>query len=70
MTDALITPEQLKDMEGVVIIDTRAPEAYAAGHIPGAVNLHEIFTFLATSDPDGIAQMTDTFAAAFGAAGL
>lgn len=70
MTDALITPEQLKDMDGVVIIDTRAPEAYAAGHIPGAVNLHEIFTFLATSDPEGIVQMTETFAAAFGAAGL
>lgn len=70
MTDALITPDQLKDMDDVVIIDTRAPDAYAAGHIPGAVNLHEIFTFLATSDPDGIAQMTDTFAAAFGAAGL
>lgn len=70
MTKALITPEELSAMRDVVIIDTRAPEAYAAGHIPGAVNLHEIFTFLATSDPEGIAQMTDTFAAAFGAAGL
>ena len=70
MTHALITPEQLTTMGDVVIIDTRAPEAYAAGHIPGAVNLHEIFTFLATSDPDGIVQMTETFASAFGAAGL
>ncbi len=70
MTDALISADQLKAMENVVIIDTRAPEAYAAGHIPGAVNLHEIFTFLATSDAEGIAQMTQTFAAAFGAAGL
>ncbi len=70
MTDALISADQLKAMENVVIIDTRAPEAYAAGHLPGAVNLHEIFTFLATSDAEGIAQMTQTFAAAFGAAGL
>lgn len=70
MTDALITPEQLNAMDNVVIIDTRAPEAYAAGHIPGAVNLHEIFTFLATSDAKGISEMTETFASAFGAAGL
>ncbi len=70
MTDALITADQLNAMDNVVIIDTRAPEAYAAGHIPGAVNLHEIFTFLATSDAKGIAEMTETFASAFGAAGL
>lgn len=70
MTDALITANQLNAMDNVVIIDTRAPEAYAAGHIPGAVNLHEIFTFLATSDAKGITEMTETFASAFGAAGL
>ncbi len=70
MTKALITPEDLQAMSDVVIIDTRAPEAYAAGHIPGAVNLHEIFTFLATSDPEGISEMTQKFADAFGAAGL
>ncbi len=70
MTDTLITANQLNAMDNVVIIDTRAPEAYAAGHIPGAVNLHEIFTFLATSDAKGITEMTETFASAFGAAGL
>ena len=32
------------------MIDTRAPEAYAAGHIAGAVNIHDIFTYLATID--------------------
>ncbi len=70
MTKTLITPQDLAAMENVVIIDTRAPEAFAEGHIPGAVNLHEIFTFLATSDAEGIAEMTKTFAEAFGAAGL
>ena len=54
MTAALITAEDLKTMmtaEPIVIIDTRSPDAYAAGHIPGAVNVHDIFTYLATSTP-------------------
>ena len=38
----LITPTHLKQMTEslpTVIIDTRSPEAFAAGHIPGAVSL-------------------------------
>lgn len=52
MTSVLISPAELGAMpqDDIVIIDTRAPEAFAAGHIPGAVNLHDIFTYLATSD--------------------
>jgi thiosulfate/3-mercaptopyruvate sulfurtransferase len=74
MTDkVLITPAELSDMmksEPAVIIDTRDPATYAAGHLPGAVNIHDIFTYLATSTPDGVAAMRDKFAAVFGAAGL
>ncbi|ARQ01307.1 sulfurtransferase [Pseudorhodoplanes sinuspersici] len=73
MTAALITAEDLNTMmtaEPIVIIDTRSPEAYAAGHIPGAVNVHDIFTYLATSTPEGIAELKTKFADAFGAAGL
>ncbi len=69
----LITPAELTPMLGrpdVVVIDTRSPDQYAAGHIPGAVNVHEIFTYLATSTPDGMSELKHTFAAAFGAAGL
>ena len=51
-------------------IDTRAPDAYAAGHIPGAVNIHDIFTFLAMSSKEGMEELRGKFAAAFGAAGL
>jgi thiosulfate/3-mercaptopyruvate sulfurtransferase len=54
----------------MVVIDTRDPSAYAKGHLPGAVNLREIFTYLATSDPDGLEAMKEKFAEAFGAAGL
>jgi len=74
MTDnTLISPSQLQHMSNslpTVIIDTRAPDAYAAGHIPGAVNLHDIFTFLATSSKEGLEELRGKFADAFGAAGL
>jgi thiosulfate/3-mercaptopyruvate sulfurtransferase len=73
MEKALISPAELKALiakEPVVIIDTREPAAYAAGHILGAFNLHEIFTYLASSTPDGMKELTGKFAAAFGSAGL
>lgn len=38
MNTVLISPDQLKAWDGL-IADTRAPQRYAAGHIPGAVNL-------------------------------
>lgn len=56
--------------EPVVLIDTRDPAAYAEAHIPGAVNLREVFTYLATSTPDGLKVLREKFAAAFGKAGL
>jgi thiosulfate/3-mercaptopyruvate sulfurtransferase len=69
----LVTPAELSEFmttEPVVIIDTRDPTTYAAGHLPNAVNVHDIFTYLATSTPDGVAAMREKFAAIFGAAGL
>lgn len=56
--------------EPVVIIDTRDPEVYAASHIPGAVNVREIFTYLSTSTADGLAAMQGMFADLLGKAGL
>src|SRR5258707_15415470 len=73
MTDVLITAGELADLikkEPCVIIDTRNPDAYAAGHLPNAVNAHEIFTFLATSTPEGMNELKTKFADAFGGAGL
>ncbi|MCA0404912.1 MAG: sulfurtransferase [Proteobacteria bacterium] len=73
MSDVLMTPAALAQAlrsEKIVLIDTRDPATYAAGHLPGAVNLHEIFTFLATSTPEGLAELRETFAEAFGKAGL
>ena len=69
----LISPEQLTALQSsgpVVIIDTRDADTYAAGHIPGAVNLRETFTYLATSTPEGLKELKSTFAAHLGAIGL
>lgn len=73
MSDVLITATELDSFlktEPTVIIDTRSPEAYAEGHIPGAANVHEIFTYLATSTPEGMEELKAKFAEAFGNAGL
>lgn len=71
-TVLLSVPEllTLTEKEPTVIIDTRSPESYAAGHIPGAVNIHDIFTYLATSTPEGLAALKAKFSEAFGKAGL
>ena len=73
MTDVLISAGELAELtskEPCVIIDTRNPDAYGAGHLPNAVNVHEIFTYLATSTPEGIHELKTKFADAFGKAGL
>lgn len=69
----LISPSELSDMlrsEPVVLVDTRDPTVYAEAHLPGAVNLREVFTYLATSTPEGEKALMKTFAEAFGKAGL
>lgn len=73
MTTVLLDPQELQhkiNNEKVVLIDTRNPEQFVAGHIPNAVNIHDIFTFLASSTPEGIAELKDKFAKVFGEAGL
>jgi thiosulfate/3-mercaptopyruvate sulfurtransferase len=73
MSSVLLTAPELKTFmaaEPTVVIDARNPDAYAAGHIPGAVNIHDIFTFLATSSPEGLMELKAKFAETFGNAGL
>ena len=60
----------LMKTEPIVIIDTRAPEEYAISHLPGAVNIREIFSYLSTSTPQGLKAMQDLFADLLGKAGL
>ena len=70
----LISPVELGEAidsgESLVIIDTRDDATYASGHIPGAVNLRDIFTYLATSTPEGMEAMHEKFVSEFGRIGL
>ena len=70
----LISPVELGEAidsgEPLVIIDTRDEATYASGHIPGAVNLRDIFTYLATSTPEGMEAMQEKFVSEFGRIGL
>ena len=70
----LISPVELGEAietgEALVIIDTRDEGAYASGHVPGAVNLRDIFTYLATSTPEGVEAMHEKFVSEFGRIGL
>lgn len=73
LTDIIISPtdlDALTKQTKTVIIDTRDADSYQTGHIPNAVNLREIFTFLATSDEQGIRDMKDTFKQKLGEAGI
>ena len=69
----LISPAELSELMAagsMVLIDTRSPDNYAAGHIAGAVNMFDIFTYLAMSTKEGMAELKDKFTTAFGAAGI
>ncbi len=73
MGQVLISPQELSVLtvrEPVVLIDTRDAAAFAEAHIPGAVNIHEVFTYLAMSTPEGMQALRETFTGAFGRAGL
>jgi thiosulfate/3-mercaptopyruvate sulfurtransferase len=71
----LVSPEELSHVmesspESIVVIDTRDPEEYAKGHIPGAVNLRDFFTYLATSDEEGRNNFYRHFSDLLSAAGV
>lgn len=60
----------LIEERAVTVIDTREPEDYAEGHIPGAISVYEIFTYLATPESGGYEGMRRFFAERFGMVGL
>ncbi|MDT8872451.1 rhodanese-like domain-containing protein [Komagataeibacter rhaeticus] len=53
-----------------VVIDVRDPADFAAGHIPGAVSMPDIFTYLAETTPEGLKTLQQTFATLFADMGL
>ena len=67
---SVATVRSLLEKEKLKFVDVRAPEEYSEGHIPEAVNIREIFTYLATSDPQGVEKLRTTFEDLFREAGI
>jgi thiosulfate/3-mercaptopyruvate sulfurtransferase len=53
-----------------LIIDTRSPEAYAAGHIPGAISVSTYDYFVPNTKPEGMHAFANQAALLYGAAGI
>ncbi len=53
-----------------ILVDIRSREKYAAGHIPGAVSLPQVFYYLAESTPEGMAAMHHELRHIFSMAGI
>ena len=69
----LYTPlevNSLIEQDAVLLIDIRDSEAYTESHIPGAVNVPEVFTFLSTSTPEGLAELQAVFGESFSRTGV
>lgn len=69
----LYSPNQLRKLlenDEVTVIDVRDPADFDAGHIPGAVNIPEMFTALSMTSREGIREMVDLFVPLLRAAGV
>jgi len=69
----LYSPKEIQKLaaEGkTVIIDVRDAEEYAKDHIPGAVNIPDMFYELSMTTKEGLRQMTDHFKRLFSKAGI
>ena len=69
----LVEPQSLlatfTNLDGL-IIDARSPEAYAAGHIPGAISVSTYDYFVPNTKPEGMRAFANQAAALYGAAGI
>ena len=69
----LVEPETLlatfTGLNGL-IIDARSAEAYAAGHIPGAISVSTYDYFVPNTKPEGMRAFASQAAALYGAAGI
>lgn len=64
------TDDLIRQGRRVVLVDIRDQESFAEGHIPGAVNLPEIFSFLSKSTDAGLEALHGAFAASFSRVGI
>ncbi len=45
----------------LILVDTRDDRAYAMGHLPGAIQIHDIFTYISLPDNGGLPALFDYF---------
>ncbi|WP_141260288.1 sulfurtransferase [Komagataeibacter diospyri] len=72
-TTVLYSPDDVRRLLAsgdAVVIDVRDRKDFDAGHIPGAVNMPDIFTYLAETTQDGLHMLQQTFASLFADYGL
>jgi thiosulfate/3-mercaptopyruvate sulfurtransferase len=72
-TKILFSPletNQLRNNNTALLIDVRDAEDYAKGHIPGAVNIPELFTTLSMTTPEGLQAMEEALKRLFRKAGV
>jgi len=73
MDEYLISVEELENLmqeSGVILLDTRDPPEYADNHLPGAIHVPDIFTYLSTADNGGYEAMATSFSNIFSKAGV
>jgi thiosulfate/3-mercaptopyruvate sulfurtransferase len=73
MNSVLISPQELDALmkaNKVVVVDTRDEATYTADHLPGAVNVRKIFTYLTVPENGGLEGMAENFAETFGKIGI
>jgi thiosulfate/3-mercaptopyruvate sulfurtransferase len=61
---------RLHNNNAAVLIDVRDAGSYAQGHIPGAVNIPELFTTLSMTTPEGLQELENTLRPLFRKAGI
>ena len=69
----LYTPSEVVSLiskGNTVVVDIRDEEDYKENHIPGAVNIPDIFYYLAETSNEGLQEVQDKFKALFCAAGV
>lgn len=73
MNEFLIEADEFYELlksEAVTVLDTRDPEDYAESHIPHALHVYDIFTYLCTRGNGGLPAMVNHFSRLFGKIGL
>lgn len=70
-SEVLQLPERVANADRKrVFIDTRSPEAFAAGHVPNAVNMPELFGYVCDSSAAGLQDLRRVFSRLFAQAGV